>query len=111
RDETVVVEPGGGERNGSSGRLELRREVVLGPGDESDPLVPEVDEALRRHLARCALVNADRRHVEQLYGAVHEYEPGALLRKLCVVGVIAAEIRHLRRDEDHPLDATVEEHV
>jgi hypothetical protein len=35
----------------------------------------------------------------------------AALDELCVVRVLAADVGHLRRDEDHALDAALEEHA
>jgi len=42
----------------SARRLQLRRQVVLRPGHETDPLVPERDQVLGRDVARGTLVYA-----------------------------------------------------
>ena len=88
------------------------RQRVRVTGDEADPLVPELDEVLRRDPTGCTLVDAHRRHVEILRAAVHEDEPRALARGASCsasasprTSVISAEMRQ------HPLDATLEEHA
>ena len=68
---------------------------MLRPGDEADALVPELDQVLGRDLAGGALVDADRRHVERVHGAVHEDDARALGDELRVVAVVAAQVRHL----------------
>src|SRR5581483_4429511 len=103
-DEPVAVDAGARERSRPPGRLQLRRQVVLGPGDEADALVPELEQVLRRDLAGGALVDADRGDVEGMDRAVDEDDPGALVRELQVMAVLAAQVRHLAADEDHPLD-------
>ena len=66
---------------------------------------------LRRDLAGGALVDTDRGHVERVDRAVDENDPRPLVRQLQVVAVLAAQVRHLAADEDHPLDPAVEQHV
>ena len=66
---------------------------------------------LRRDLAGRALVDPDRRDVERVHRAVHEDDARALGDEMRVVAVVAAQVRHLAGDEDHPLDAAVEQHV
>ena len=91
-------------------RLLARRERVLVARDEADALVPELDEMLGGDASCGALVHADRGHVELLGSPVHEHEPRAALEQLRVVRVLAAHVGDLGRDEDHPLDAALEEH-
>ena len=85
RDEPVGVEPARAQRAAPAGGLLLRRQVVLGPGDEADALVPELEQVLRRELAGGALVDADRRDVERVRRAVDEDDPRALVDELRVV--------------------------
>ena len=92
-------------------RLLARRQGVLVAGDEADALVPELDQVLRRDAAGRALVDADRRDVEVLRAAVHEHEPRAPLEELRVVRVLPPDVRDLGGDEDHPLDAALEQHA
>jgi hypothetical protein len=111
RDEVVRVEAGGAKRGRATGCLQLRRQVVLEAGDVADPLVAELEQVRRGDLAGGALVDADRGDVEPVQRAVDEDEPRALRDELRVVAVVAAEVRHLRGDEDHSLHPPVEEHV
>src|SRR5947209_4506146 len=109
-DELVAVDAGAPERGRPSGGLQLGRQVMLWPGDETDALVTELEEVLRRDLAGGPLVDADGGDVEGVDGAVNKDDPRAFVRELEVVAMLAAQIRHLAADEDHSLDATVEQH-
>ena len=66
---------------------------------------------LRRDLAGRALVDADVRDVEHVDGAVDEDDPGALAEQPRVVAVVGAQVGRLAGDEDHPVDAALEEHL
>ena len=66
---------------------------------------------LRRELARAALVDGDRGNVQRVQCAVDEHDPCAFLDEPRVVVVVAAQVRHLAGDEDHPVGAAVEQHV
>ena len=91
-------------------RLLACRERVLVARHEADALVPELDEMLGCDPPGGALVHADGGHVELLGATVHEHEPRAALEQLRVVRVPAAYVGDLGRDEEHPLDAALEEH-
>ena len=111
RNEAVRLETGARHRRRAAGRLQLRRQIVLRPGHEADPLVPEVDQVLRRNLAGCALVDSDRWDVERVHRAVHEDDARTFGDEVRIVAVVAAQVRHLAGDEDHSFDPAVEEHV
>ena len=86
------------------------RERVLVTCHEADALVAELDEMLGRDPPGSALVHTDGGHVELLGATVHEHEPRTALEELRVVGVPPADVRDLGRDEEHPLDTTLEQH-
>ena len=66
---------------------------------------------LRRQLGGRALVYTDRGDVESVQRAVDEDDPGSFREEAGVVVVLAAQVGHLARDEDHPLHLPVEQHV
>ena len=66
---------------------------------------------LRCELARAALVDGDGGNVQRVERAVDEDDACAFLDEPRVVVVVAARVRHLAGDEDHPVGATVEQHV
>jgi hypothetical protein len=111
RDEPVGVEPGRLECARATGGFLPRRQVVIRARDVPDARVTELDQVLRRKLARVLLVDADRRHVERVQRTVDEHDLRALVDEPRVVVVVTAQIRHLARDEDHSVDLAVEQHV
>ena len=83
------------------------------PCPAAKPIAPvaELEQVLRREPAGGALVDADRGDRERLGAAVHEDEPGTPLEQLPVVRMLAADVGHLGADEEHPLDAALEQHL
>src|SRR5919204_6491947 len=102
-DEAVRIDARSTKRGGATGCLLLCREVVLRSGDVADPSMTELEQMLRRELAGVALVDADGRHGERIQSAVDEHDARTFLDEACVVSVVAAHVRHLARDEDHPV--------
>ena len=86
-------------------------EVVVRACHEPDSGVAERDQVPRGQEPGMTLVDRDAGDVEPLERTVHEDELRTLVQQPGVVLVLAAEMRHLAGDEDHPVDAPVEQHV
>ncbi len=110
-DQAVRLDPRGKERLRAALRLVAGGQGRAITGHEADAAVPELEQVLRRELPGGTLVDPDGRHLERLARAVHEDEPGTLLTKPDVVPVIRAQVGQLARDEDHPVDPPLEQHV
>ena len=110
-DQAVRLDPRGKERLSAALRLVPGGQGRPITGRKADAAVSELEQVLRRELPRGTLVDPDGRHLERLARAVHGDEPGALLTEPDVVPMIRAQVGQLARDEDHPVDPPLEQHV
>ena len=111
RDEAVRLDARRAQRRLAALGLLARRARERVAGGEADPRVAELEQVLGREPPGGALVDAHRGDVELRRAAVHEHEPRALAQQAPVVGVVGAQVGDLARDEDHPVDAALEQHV
>ena len=92
-------------------RLVAGRQVSGRPGGEADPPMPEPEQVLGRELPGRPLVDADRGDVERRRVPFTNTSRAPSAAQPGVVRVIGAKIGHLARDEDHAVDAPLEQHT